>query len=81
MLALGIAALAGLALYSLMNRRRACTSGASMLVVVCVDRLGRNYADVTETIRELIRQGVTVRTVISTSMPCLRAAMAGFSPA
>ncbi|CAO4139567.1 hypothetical protein PKCBPO_00401 [Methylorubrum thiocyanatum] len=52
-----------------------------MLVVVCVDRLGRNYADVTETIRELIRQGVTVRTVISTSMPCLRAAMAGFSPA
>jgi DNA invertase Pin-like site-specific DNA recombinase len=30
-----------------------------------VDRLGRNYADVTDTIREFIRRGVIVRTVIN----------------
>ncbi|MEA1834073.1 recombinase family protein [Methylobacterium durans] len=36
-----------------------------VLVVRWVDRLGRNYADVTETIRELIRRGVVVRTVIN----------------
>jgi putative DNA-invertase from lambdoid prophage Rac len=30
-----------------------------------VDRLGRNYADVTDTIREFIRGGVIVRTVIN----------------
>ncbi|TXN41464.1 recombinase family protein [Methylobacterium sp. WL30] len=35
------------------------------LVVRWVDRLGRNYADVTETIRELMRRGVIVRTVIN----------------
>jgi putative DNA-invertase from lambdoid prophage Rac len=35
------------------------------LVVRWVDRLGRNYQDVTDTIREFIRRGVTVRTVIN----------------
>lgn len=33
------------------------------LVVRWVDRLGRNYADVTDTIRDLMRRGVIVRTV------------------
>ena len=35
------------------------------LVVRWVDRLGRNYADVTEAIREFISRGVIVRTVIN----------------
>jgi DNA invertase Pin-like site-specific DNA recombinase len=35
------------------------------LVVRWVDRLGRNYADVTDSIRTLMRMGVIVRTVIS----------------
>jgi putative DNA-invertase from lambdoid prophage Rac len=35
------------------------------LVVRWVDRLGRNYADVTDTIREFIRRGVVIRTVIN----------------
>lgn len=35
------------------------------LVVRWVDRLGRNYADVTDTIREFMRKGVVVRTVIN----------------
>lgn len=35
------------------------------LVVRWVDRLGRNYADVTETIREFIRRGVIIKTIIS----------------
>src|SRR3984893_8489897 len=35
------------------------------LVVRWVDRLGRNYADVTDTIQEFIRRGVIVRTVIN----------------
>jgi len=35
------------------------------LVVRWVDRLGRNYLDVTETIRELMRRGVIVRTIIN----------------
>lgn len=35
------------------------------LVVRWIDRLGRNYADVTDTIRELMRKGVTVRTIIN----------------
>lgn len=35
------------------------------LVVRWVDRLGRNYQDVTDTIRQFMRQGVTVRTVIN----------------
>jgi putative DNA-invertase from lambdoid prophage Rac len=36
-----------------------------ILVVRWVDRLGRNYADVTDTIRTFIRRGVIVRTVIN----------------
>jgi putative DNA-invertase from lambdoid prophage Rac len=35
------------------------------LVVRWVDRLGRNYRDVTDTIREFIRRGVVVKTVIN----------------
>src|SRR6185437_5517794 len=35
------------------------------LLVRWVDRLGRNYADVTDTIREFMRRGVIVRTVIN----------------
>lgn len=35
------------------------------LVVRWVDRLGRNYQDVTDTIREFMRQGIVVRTVIN----------------
>ncbi|MEP2891266.1 recombinase family protein [Tateyamaria sp.] len=35
------------------------------LVVRWVDRLGRNYQDVTDTIRMFMRQGVVVRTVIN----------------
>ncbi|WP_126397893.1 recombinase family protein [Blastochloris tepida] len=35
------------------------------LVVRWVDRLGRNYADVCDTIREFMRRGVVVRTVIN----------------
>lgn len=36
-----------------------------VLVVRWVDRLGRNYRDVTDTIREFMRRGVIVRTVIN----------------
>lgn len=36
-----------------------------VLAVRWVDRLGRNYADVTETIREFMRRGVIVKTVIN----------------
>ncbi len=35
------------------------------LVVRWVDRLGRNYEDVTDTIREFMRRGVVVKTVIN----------------
>lgn len=35
------------------------------LVVRWVDRLGRNYQDVSDTIRELMRRGVVIRTVIN----------------
>lgn len=35
------------------------------LVVRWVDRLGRNYRDVTDTIRELMRRGVIIKTVIN----------------
>lgn len=35
------------------------------LVVRWVDRLGRNYQDVTDTIRHFMRQGVIIRTVIN----------------
>ncbi|MCT4373259.1 recombinase family protein [Yangia mangrovi] len=50
------------------------------LVVRWVDRLGRNYQDVTDTIREFMRRGVIIRTVInnmtfdgSTTDPVLQA--------
>lgn len=36
-----------------------------VLVVRWVDRLGRNYQDVTDTIRLFMRQGVVIRTVIN----------------
>ena len=36
-----------------------------VLVVRWVDRLGRNYADVTDNIREFMRRGVIIRTVIN----------------
>lgn len=36
-----------------------------VLVVRWVDRLGRNYQDVTDTIRHFMRQGIVVRTVIN----------------
>lgn len=36
-----------------------------VLLVRWLDRLGRNYADVTETIREFMRGGVIIRTVIN----------------
>ncbi len=35
------------------------------LVVRWVDRLGRNYQDVTDTIRQFINRGVTIKTVIN----------------
>lgn len=35
------------------------------LVVRWVDRLGRNYADVTDTIRDFMRRGVVIRTIIN----------------
>src|SRR4051812_37125469 len=35
------------------------------LVVRWVDRLGRNYADVCDTIREFMRRGVIIRTIIN----------------
>jgi putative DNA-invertase from lambdoid prophage Rac len=36
-----------------------------MLVVRWIDRLGRNYADVTDVIREFMKHGVVIRTVIN----------------
>lgn len=36
-----------------------------VLVVRWVDRLGRNYADVTEAIREFMKRGVIVKTIIN----------------
>jgi putative DNA-invertase from lambdoid prophage Rac len=61
------------------------------LVVRWLDRLGRNYGDVTDTVRELMRRGVIVRTVInsmvfdgSTKDPmqqAVRDAMLGFMAA
>jgi putative DNA-invertase from lambdoid prophage Rac len=35
------------------------------LVVRWVDRLGRNYSDVCDAIREFVRRGVVIRTVIN----------------
>lgn len=48
----------GKRLYDLLRR-------GDTLVVRWVDRLGRNYADVTEAIREFMAKGVIVRTVIN----------------
>jgi putative DNA-invertase from lambdoid prophage Rac len=39
--------------------------GGDTLVVRRVDRLGRNYEDVTDTVRELIRRGIRIETVIN----------------
>lgn len=39
--------------------------GGDTLVVRWVDRLGRNYEDVTDTMREFIRRGVVIKTVIN----------------
>jgi putative DNA-invertase from lambdoid prophage Rac len=36
-----------------------------VLVVRWIDRLGRNYSDVTNTIREFIERGVVIRTIIN----------------
>ena len=36
-----------------------------VLVVRWIDRLGRNYADVTEVIREFMKRGIIIRTVIN----------------
>lgn len=36
------------------------------LVVRWIDRLGRNYGDVCDTVREFLRRGVTIKTVINT---------------
>jgi putative DNA-invertase from lambdoid prophage Rac len=36
-----------------------------VLLVRWLDRLGRNYTDVTDTIRELMRRGVIIKTVIN----------------
>lgn len=36
-----------------------------VLVVRWIDRLGRNYEDVTDTIRRLLDKGVTIRTIIN----------------
>jgi putative DNA-invertase from lambdoid prophage Rac len=36
-----------------------------VLVVRWIDRLGRNYSDVTNTLREFIQRGVVVRTIIN----------------
>ena len=50
----------GRRLYDPMFLRRGDT-----LVVRWVDRLGRNYADVTDAIREFMRRGIVIRTVIN----------------
>jgi putative DNA-invertase from lambdoid prophage Rac len=40
-------------------------SNGDTLVVRWVDRLGRNYQDICDTIREFMRRGVVIRTVIN----------------
>ena len=40
-------------------------SEGDTLVVRWVDRLGRNYQDVSDTIRQFLREGVTIKTVIN----------------
>jgi DNA invertase Pin-like site-specific DNA recombinase len=39
--------------------------GGDTLVVRWIDRLGRNYRDVTETVREFINRGVRIETVVN----------------
>ena len=39
--------------------------GGDTLVVRWVDRLGRNYEDVTDAVREFIRRGIRIETVIN----------------
>jgi hypothetical protein len=39
--------------------------GGDVLVVGWLDRLGRNYADVTEVIRQFMTRGVVIKTVIN----------------
>ena len=51
------------------------------LVVRWVDRLGRNYQDVSDTIREFMRRGVKVRTVINAMQQAVRDALIGFMAA
>ena len=48
----------GKRLYDMLRR-------GDVLVVRWVDRLGRNYQDVTDTIRHFMRKGVVIRTVIN----------------
>lgn len=47
------------------RRLRDLLRAGDTLVVRWVDRLGRNYADVTDTIRDFMRRGVIIRTVIN----------------
>jgi putative DNA-invertase from lambdoid prophage Rac len=42
-----------------------CCAQANTLVVRWVDRLGRNYIDVADTIRDFMRRGVIILTMIS----------------
>jgi len=46
-------------------RRCLAARPGDVLVVRWVDRLGRNYRDVCDTIRELMRRGVVIKTVIN----------------
>jgi DNA invertase Pin-like site-specific DNA recombinase len=39
--------------------------GGDFLILRWVDRLGRNYADVCDAIREFMRRGVTIKTIIN----------------
>lgn len=48
----------GKRLYDMLHR-------GDVLVVRWVDRLGRNYQDVTDTIRHFMREGVVIRTIIN----------------
>jgi DNA invertase Pin-like site-specific DNA recombinase len=47
------------------RRLRDMLRKGDVLVVRWVDRLGRNYEDVSDTIREFMRRGVVIRTVIN----------------
>lgn len=50
-----------------------------VLVVRWIDRLGSNYQDVTYTIREFMRRGVIIRTVINVLTVRRQARAPGFS--